>query len=390
MKTKLFRRFATTALTLCLASFAATSTARAVTWNVIILPADGGDVMWASSSPARGGVLAKTDCFTFDANAFIDLTFIEQPGWALERVMKNAEDITSWLDVANHVKFGPVTKTHTIIAKFTAKIPTGTFPLNFPTTKAGVTALYDVTGNYTGISPTKHARAYNVDVAMDENGKLAAMGTIAGHTPKSGGPMMGSLGKVTTVKGEATAAIDFTFEGTRDGVDGKARGKATMPLAFKDVGGGSLGVAGTGSYTGKLGGVPFHDAQVPAQFPATPAQRANFDKAWSISLAIAKKFDAKGKPFIAGNTQLTLPNGNVIVFAEKKLTYTVKNGYSVTLTRGMNTTLNPPAIDKKTSITIKKMTLSESGMTWVPSGGTLGYKFLGQKGTANLVDFLTP
>jgi len=50
----------------------------------------------------------------------------------------------------------------------------------------------------------------------------------------------------------------------------------------------------------------------------------------------------------------------------------------------------PPAVAKKVKIQIKLMTLMLDGMTWRPTGGTIDYQFLGQKGTANLVDFLVP
>ena len=68
----------------------------------------------------------------------------------------------------------------------------------------------------------------------------------------------------------------------------------------------------------------------------------------------------------------------------------MKKGYSVLLKKGTNTTRNPPVLDKKTKISIRTMTLVPSGPGWRPTGGSIDYQFLGQKGKASLLDFMVP
>jgi hypothetical protein len=45
-------------------------------------------------------------------------------------------------------------------------------------------------------------------------------------------------------------------------------------------------------------------------------------------------------------------------------------------------------VDKKSKVMIKGMTLEKQGQVWKPTGGTMSYQFLGQKGQGNLLDFL--
>jgi hypothetical protein len=47
-------------------------------------------------------------------------------------------------------------------------------------------------------------------------------------------------------------------------------------------------------------------------------------------------------------------------------------------------------VDKKTSILIKGMTLTKQGNVWQPTAGTITYKFFGQQGSGNLLDFYVP
>jgi hypothetical protein len=86
------------------------------------------------------------------------------------------------------------------------------------------------------------------------------------------------------------------------------------------------------------------------------------------------------------SAQLVLPNGETIVFPQKRTAYNKKTGYTVLFTRGTNTTAQK--IDTKTSISIKGMTLVMGGTGWQPAGGTLTYQFFGQKGTGNLMEFI--
>ena len=75
---------------------------------------------------------------------------------------------------------------------------------------------------------------------------------------------------------------------------------------------------------------------------------------------------------------------------ERVVKYSVTKGYSLLFKRGTNVTINRPKIDKKSSISSKGLTLVRQGADWQPTGGAIQYQFLGQKGTANLMDYVAP
>jgi hypothetical protein len=111
---------------------------------------------------------------------------------------------------------------------------------------------------------------------------------------------------------------------------------------------------------------------------------------WTLQLDITGKQDARGKTYIVASSQLVLPNGDTIVFPEKRTSYSTKNGYSLSFKGGTNNTVIPPRVDKKTSILIKGMTLTKQGNVWQPTAGSITYKFFGQQGSGNLLDFYVP
>jgi hypothetical protein len=266
-----------------------------------------------------------------------------------------------------------------------APVPTGTFKFLFPSSGL-LTRILSVSGNYTGVTPTSFNRNYNVDVAQDESGKLMAMGTMDGMLNESGGPeVSGSIGAVKTVNNEPVAQLKGSFKGTRDGVNTTASGTATSPLEVVDVDG-DPGFGGTGSYKANVGGIPFSGKNLPVQMKATVD---NVKSEWSIELDIDKKV-VKGKEVTVGSGELVLPNGDLIVFPERVIKYSAQNGYSLSLKAGTNVTALPNHIDRKTSVTIKGLTFEQQEDDWMPTGGTIQYKFLGQKGAANLMDFSMP
>mgnify|MGYP001017647762 CR=1 FL=1 len=65
-------------------------------------------------------------------------------------------------------------------------------------------------------------------------------------------------------------------------------------------------------------------------------------------------------------------------------------GYSLAFKKGTNVTVNPPRLDKKAAVTITGLTFEKQGADWKPTAGVITYQFLGQKGTANLMEFETP
>jgi hypothetical protein len=268
--------------------------------------------------------------------------------------------------------------------------PTGGFDFSFPTNNPLLTRIVSVAGNYRGISPTQFHRQYDFDVAQDETGKLAIMGTIDGYTNKDGSAeVSGGSGAVTTVNGQPTAQLHGTFNGTRDGMPMTFSGKSSVPAEMVDVGGGTNGVNGTGTYTSKVGGVPFSGKNVPIQVAAPAGAVDNLQQNWSLHLDIHKK-TVGTKQRTAASAQLVLPNGDTISYADKLINYSARRGYTLSFARGTNITMQPAKIDTHSTIAIKNLTFVQQGQNWQPTGGTVAYKFLGQKGTANLLDLMGP
>ena len=264
--------------------------------------------------------------------------------------------------------------------------PLGNFDFSFPTNNPFLTRIVSLTGNYQGVTPTSHARNYNIDVAQDESGKLAFMGNMDGIQDKNGNTEISAGGgTVKTVNGTPTLQIGGAFTGTRDGAATTFNGKATAPAELVDFGG-QPGVSGTATYRSKVGGVPFSGKNLPVQILSPPGSAANLKQDWSLHLDISRKL-VKGKERTVAAAQLALPNGDTIAFPEKAVRYSATKGYSLSFKRGTNITINPMKIDRKSSISIKRMTLGPESQ---PTGGTIVYQFLGQKGTANLPDFLAP
>jgi hypothetical protein len=110
---------------------------------------------------------------------------------------------------------------------------------------------------------------------------------------------------------------------------------------------------------------------------------------WTLRLDLSRKLVGTKQRTVA-SAQLVLPNGDTIQYRERVVQYSALRGYSLSFVHGTNVTLNPPSRDRKSSIVIKGMTLVQEGADWEPSGGSIRYQFLGQRGTANLMDFLAP
>lgn len=365
--------------------------AAALTWSVTITPKGAGQIDWATSSPVASGTLDASGTLTVDTGAFLDLTFRAVPGHQLVSVFKNADDWTFFLDVNEHFQFGPVSSAHKIAATYAVISPTGTFQFPFPVGHPALTAIASLTGNYTGVMPGPFtSRAYDLDVAMDEAGKLVVLGTVAGVVPAPGADPVGGTGAVKTVDGAPTMQLKMSFEGTLDGMPATAKSSGRAELDVVNVGGGALGLQGTHSYKAKLGGVPFAEKNAPAHTVFDPGSVDNVAKAWTIALHFAERTDAKGKRYIGADADLVLPDGDTVVFPERKAKYTVAKGYSLSFKNGTNVTIAPPAVATKVKVKIKGMTLVPEGLGWRPTGGTIQYQFLGQKGLANLVDFLVP
>jgi hypothetical protein len=268
--------------------------------------------------------------------------------------------------------------------------PIGNFHFRFPTNNPLVTKIVSIIGNYQGASQSSSHRNYNIDVAQDESGKIIAMGTMDGITDaNTNSQLSASVGSVKTIANEPTAQLNGGFKGTRDGVKMSFNGKATIALEAVDVGGGTNGVTGTGSYSSKIGNLPFSGRNLPVNVAAPPGSEGNLKKDWSLQLDIRRKLIGTKEQTVA-SAILELPNGEVINYPERVAKYSATKGYTLSFTRGTNVTVNPPKIVSKSRVSIKGLTLTRQGDSYAPTGGVIMYQFLGQKGTANLMDFVEP
>jgi hypothetical protein len=264
--------------------------------------------------------------------------------------------------------------------------PTGSFRFAFPAGNPLLIAILNVTGNYRAFDSLLR-RNYVMDVAQDESGKLSVMGTMDGIENKDGGPeISGNAGAIVTVNGKPTAKLKGTFAGTCDGLPATASATASGPVEVTNIGG-TDSFIGTGKHKGKWGGVSFSGTRETFDVPEGTTE--NLRKNWTLQLDIGSRQDAKGKSYLVASAELLLPNGDTIVFPEKKTKYSAAKGYSLSFKKGTNTTSNLP--DKKTSVSIKGMTMTQQqDSSWQANGGTITYQFLGQRGSGNLVDFFPP
>lgn len=369
--------------------------AQKLSWKVAITPAGGGTVEWQTSSPAATGIFSKSGTLTFDKGAYVDLTFKTNAGYRLTNVVKNLDQWLDFLDDNNHYQFGPVSNPHVIAVVYAVDTPVGDFNLAYPDGKAPMIA--DVTGNYQGV--TADSRDYDVDVAMDEAGKLSAIGTVDGIVPKNGGPIQGAVGTIKTVNNTPTAQGSGSFTGTMDGEVLTAKGAGTgKPLEFQNAGADLVSVTGTGSGSAKVADESYSAKPTTASHPLTDEEKSNLAKEWDLKLAIREITNPKtGKKSFVSSSTLNLPNGEKTFFKERAVTYTIKNGYTISFAKGVkldeagNPILDPknqkPVIDSKSSVKVTKMKMAGSQSNWTVTDGVINYAFLGQKGIGKLADF---
>lgn len=269
-------------------------------------------------------------------------------------------------------------------------VPTGNFSFGFPSGIPGLAAIASIIGNYTGTDPFGSTRNYNIDVAQDDSGKVASMGTVDGITNDEGGPdLMGPPGAVTTVNNEPTLSLKGGFSGASDGTPGSFKGTASGPAELTDIGGGTNGLALTATGSGESDGVPQTLNNAPVVIPSTPDMEANFGKKnWILTLTINNTV-VNGKDVTTATAELTLPNGDVVQYPERKVKYSPTKGYKLKFKKGTNVTADPP-LATKSSISITGLTFTQMGEDWDPSGGIIAYRFLGQQGIGNLLDFTGP
>jgi hypothetical protein len=353
------------------------STAKVLTCTYDIDPADADVWVHLASfglSAAGGGAEANADWGLADSDRF----FISVYGYSAVMTV-----------TAGQMALDNFSETGGVAGGGVRPEPVGSFSFPFPVGNALLTRIASLTGNYQGTSPTAAQRSYNLDIAQDESGKVMVMGTIEGLADKDGDTDLESnVGTVKTVNEEPVARLKGSFQGTVDGATTTYKGSATVPVELVDIGG-TNGLTGSGTYRAKLGGVPLAGANVPLELATSPASESNLKTAWTLQLELAAK-TIQGKERIVASAVLELPNGDSIQFAERVVKYSEKKGYKLAFKKGMNVTANPDVLDKKTAVILSGLKFVKNGDVWEPSGGTITYRFLGQKGVENLLDFLAP
>lgn len=262
---------------------------------------------------------------------------------------------------------------------------------------SGATPIVDVTGNYTGNFPrTQHP--YSADAAMDESGKIVTMGRVEGYSHPTKGPEVRMKGTVKTVNNEPTVSGSGNVKGgTLDGEPVSGTGKITVPLVESTTEGGSGFNSAVGSGSGSRDGQRFKS---PATVVSIPAKPGAGNKDWSLKLNIfetSNPTDSHGTLYLAATATLYLPNGDRTQFKERKLTFNKKTGlYSTKFSNGIKVDENlepilvkgKPVVDRKSQIQVSEMAVEATGTPRLPTDGLLKYKFLGQKGSGDLLDFL--
>lgn len=398
----------TTILMIVALCFSAATLGETISWTVVITPAGSGTVPWQTSLPAKSGTLVKSGVIKFEKGADIDLTFKANEGFKLERVLKNLEDWTAFLDSNKHSQFGPVSKNHLVVASFAQINPEATLLFEPPAIlPADVAPVYDATGHYSGTLPVGSHRTFDVYAAMDEDGKLDIlpnMSTLSGYTSDPANKPVS--GVVKTVDNKPDLKVSGKLLGTRDGIGGEVSGSGAltdiqaepdmllMPatdakvVVLQQPSEQVLNAEAVAGYkvlikttqTGKK--LNFASKALPVTLPVTTSAT----RAWSVFVIIQQRLDAKKKTKIYASAQLSLPNHEQISFAERVVKYSRKSGYSLAFVKGKNVSTNK--IDKKTSITINKMLFTCVITNCTLSNGDMQYRFLGQKGKAKLMDFI--
>lgn len=323
-----------------------------------------------------GGTSANTD-WGMDSK---DQFFVSIYGYSAFMKVKAGE---MYLD--NFSERGGVTPDQTERPK-----PTGRFPLEFPKDNPLLTKILSLTGNYRGTFPSAKPRDFNLDVAQDESGKLAVMGTVDGIKDSKGNrELEGSVGEIRTVNGTPTLKVGGPVSGILDGKNAKGNVNATVPVEVVDIGGGVKGVMGTANAEGRIGKSPVSVDRYPLELETPPQILKNLNSDWSFKLVLTSGKGSKSKR-ILGSAVLVLPNGDTIKFPAKTVKYSRKQGFTIRFEKGTNTSTNPHSTDTKSVVALSKLNFEKKNGKWKLKAGRIKYVFLGQKGNEDLKHFLKP
>ena len=374
--------------------------AQQLNWTVNILPPGSCTITWSTTLPGQSGTLLKSGKITCNKGSTINFHFAPASGYKLIHVVKEAYDEIDWVNRnGGNDSFGPVDASESVTAVCELLNPVGDFTLD-SSNAVNATKMGSPTGTYTGdvLDSTAPAgkRPYTAVVTMDESGKLDVVGTVVGVKNKDGSSNLTAGGSVKTVNGEPKTEYKGSLTGTLDGKPLSGSGSSTLPLALQDNGSNPPTADGIVAGSAKLDGTKYSEKATPVSVPFKAAEAAQIKSSWNFDLTITEE-TVKGKNVVYASGILNLPNGDRTSFAKKTAKYAAKTGYSVSFTAGtkIDGSGNPlldlkgkPIKDKKSTVTIKCMTLTKPAATWVPNGGTMAYAFLGQKGSGQLVDFL--
>jgi hypothetical protein len=264
--------------------------------------------------------------------------------------------------------------------------PLGSLVITFPTGNSFLPKIVSVTGNYPGTSDTASNRSYSVNVVQDDSGKVTFLGTVDGLLGKTGSPQISGVGFIRTIQGKPVLRLRGSLAGTLDANPLRGSGTFTALPALAGFGASGFGLSVTGSYAGKLSDAALSGRKALLQIPVLADSATNIHDGWTLNLDIHSKTVGKAqRTFVTA--QLALPSGDTIAFPERPARYT-KTGYTLSFVGGTNITANPPVRNHRASIGILAMSVSQGTNGLVATSGTIRYRFLGQAGTANLVDFM--
>jgi hypothetical protein len=337
---------------------------------------------WGPDTVLGLGVLAEQNQrLEFTCNSAISDGDTLRP-WKLER-LPVASSWTVQVDTVNNT-----------IPTVIGQVNSGGFTLFHPvnSTSQIYVELYAVAGGkgFVGNLETDDANVGNVDTA-----------TLVGDVPVMGAVLMvyDGASKVATCFYDLDTSDGYQWtEFASYGLAGSGGTTTNTNWGLSDTQQFSVDVygysAGMVITSGELyldnftesGGVP-----PPAGEPS-PVPLGKFffqSKDWALTLDISLK-TVRGKEVTVASALLRLPNGHTISYPEKKVKYSTAKGYKLSFKKGTNITLNPNQRDKKSKIAIKGLTFVWQGTAWKPTGGTIKYQFLDQKGTANLLEFTGP
>jgi hypothetical protein len=298
--------------------------------------------------------------------------------------------------------------------------PFGTFI--FETPEVPEVAPYPITemayleGSY--VDSSASYLGVTIDLAMDESGKVLAMGVLPGFRDKQdvkAGTTQPSENVrtlyVRTINGEpvltanATAAGEYDEDGvpTTDDSTAKGSGQADIYLGsfppFQDP---SLEVVPVmSSFKGKLESDKDKEKPAMSFLYLDPVQVRNLtSKDWEMLLSISPRLDSRSKPFYVASLSLIKPDGTEIRFPERRIkNYSDRLGYSFQFSSGTVFRASQPVLDtrgkplKDKTTTVKFSNLlfqkdpSSESPSYFPASGVIDYQFFGQKGFGHAFNF---